>query len=261
MRRPRGGYSERSPSLLTPRRQSCRLRLQPQQRPLSRKLVQPRIARRRPTAVVACTDYSAACSPSGDAALVAGKIAIIVVGVVVGLVLLGALIPAEDEEPASSAAPTTTTTQTEQEPTSADRDTGRMSDTEYEEFSAAQSDFADEALQFSEEIQKCSVIGLAGQLAEFSSCTHYAYGGVQDSAEYAYFISDDTLDDVAKRCRVVLRNYMSALDNLNAKMQAVERAGSLLQFEELTAASKQLPGPSQRYSRAALNALTACSPT
>lgn len=142
MRRPRGGYSERSPSLLIPRRQSCRLRLQPQQRPLSRRLVQPRIARRRPTAVVACTDYSAACSPSGDAALVAGKIAIIVVGVLVGLVLLGALIPAEDEEPASSAAPTTTTTQTEQEPTSADRDTGRMSDTEYEEFSAAQSDFA-----------------------------------------------------------------------------------------------------------------------
>lgn len=33
------------------------------------------------------------------------------------------------------------------------------------------------------------------------------------------------------------------------------------QFEELTAAAKQLPGPSQRYSRAALNALTACSPS
>jgi hypothetical protein len=196
-----------------------------------------------------------------------GKIVTVVVAAVVGLALLGAALAPTDDEAASTTTTTTTPetnakTAAEEAPAESESsDTGRMSDTEFEQFSAAQSEVVDESLQFSEEVQRCAVIGLAGQIAEYSTCMDDAHSGFREDAEYAYFIADDTLGDVAKQCRVVLRNYMAALDNLTTRVDAVHEAGSLLRFDDLTAASQALPSSARRYSRVAINALAACSPS
>jgi hypothetical protein len=136
-----------------------------------------------------------------------------------------------------------------------------MSEGEYETFSTAQAEVIDEALQFGEEVQKCAVIGLAGQIAEFSDCMDEAYSGFNEDADYALFIAQDTLDDVAKRCRVRLTNYIAALNNLSEKVAALHRAGSLLQADEITATSNALPRAADRYAKVSVNVLSACSPS
>jgi hypothetical protein len=193
-----------------------------------------------------------------------GRAAIIGAAVVASIAAL-ALIPTESEDASSTTSTTTTQSVTdESEPAPApseSSDTGRMSEGEYETFSTAQAEVIDEALQFGEEVQKCAVIGLAGQIAEFSDCMDEAYSGFSEDADYALFIAQDTLDDVAKRCRVRLTNYLAALDNLSEKVAALHRAGSLLQADEITATSNALPGAADRYAKVSVNVLSACSPS
>jgi hypothetical protein len=192
-----------------------------------------------------------------------GKIAIAVVMGVLVLAVIGTAFPSEDttsgDTTSTESSPVAPHTATSGGPDSSD--SGRMSETEYEQFALAQSEVIDESLQFGEEVQKCSQIGLAGQVAEFSTCMDEAYSGFEEDVNLAGYIATDTLDDVADRCRAALNSYTTVLSDYAATVKAMHRAGSLLQFDRLAAASDALPGAAKRYSKFATNALSACNPS
>lgn len=177
-------------------------------------------------------------------------------GLLLLIVAIAIFSGGDDED--ESAAPASASAEAVGE--SAGSDTGRMSSGEYETFQSAQADVVDESLQFSEGIQKCAVIGQTGDLVGFSDCMDEAYDGFEDKAGYADFIAEDTLDDTAKKCQGALRSYRIVLDDLTGAASRLHQAGSLLQFDELTSASQDLPRASKRYVKFATNALAACEP-
>src|SRR5215218_564009 len=143
-----------------------------------------------------------------------GKALLIVAAVFVGLIALG--VAFGEDEPTAEATVRTATETVEREsppppepepppaPQPAPPDSGRMSEGELDSFRSAQAKVVDEALQFTAGVEKCSVIGQAGQLAEFSDCMDESYSGFEEDVSQGDFVAEDYLDDTAKQCRAAL---------------------------------------------------------
>jgi hypothetical protein len=148
-------------------------------------------------------------------------------------------------------------------------DTGRMSRREYSSFQRSQLDVVDESLQFSKGMQNCAVMQTGDSrlklpsgslLVGFSDCMDGAYEGFAVKAADADVIAEDALDGAGKNCHAALRSYRVALDDLAGAAARIHKAGSLLRFEELSVASRDLPHASKRYAKFATNVLAACEP-
>jgi hypothetical protein len=86
-------------------------------------------------------------------------------------------------------------------------------------------------MQFSEEIQKCGRLGMAGEIAEFSRCMDDAYSGFREDTELAYTVADNLLADTAKQCRESLKSYKGSVVQLTDALERVHKAGSMLDFD------------------------------
>lgn len=139
-------------------------------------------------------------------------------------------------------------------------DSGRMSQGEFTSFRDAHQGVVDEGLQFSEGLQKCAVIGSAGELAAFSDCVDESYSGFEDKAGYADFTAQDLLDDTGRTCRAALVSYRVVLNDLTRTLGDIHRAGSLLQVDAMAAEAPEMAREARRYGKFAGNALRACKP-
>jgi hypothetical protein len=190
------------------------------------------------------------------------------------LIILGALLPSPDdgEKKKEAISPPPPAQQQQPRPPpaepppppppppAADRDTGRMSDGEFQQFRDAQADVLSESQQFNDGVQKCAVIGQSGDLAEFSRCMDDAWSGFTSKAQYAYYVTGQLIPNTAKKCRANLRSYRAVLSDYDATLDVAHKTASNLQFEEMTAAFKRYGPATRRYTKFTLNALAACEP-
>lgn len=210
-----------------------------------------------------------------------GKTAIVASLVLLVLIVAGALATtAEDENEAAAtqpplppaaqppspppgagvAPPRPRTRPPPPQPPGGEPDTGRLSDTEFEQFQRVNKEVADESSQFSEEVRACAQIGTAGDLAGFRACIDDAYSGFEEDAETAHAVAQATLTDAAKGCQAALNSYLIVLETYAAQLRALHESAAVLQYDRLGAESVRLPKQARRYAKFATNALRACRP-
>ncbi len=156
--------------------------------------------------------------------------------------------PAAKPKPAKTAAPA--------EPV----DTGRMSDTEFDQLMGAHQELVDESLEYSNDIQACSVIGQTGDLVGFRDCVDDAYSGFDEDVGFAVYTADDLVDDTAKQCQGALRSYAKITRAYQATVALTYDVANRLAFDEFEAAFGALGPASRQYGKFSTNALTACQP-
>jgi hypothetical protein len=199
-----------------------------------------------------------------------GKIALVVLAVLVGLTILGALLPSDDDE-ASSGSPTTTVAEPQPEPEPepeppppppppSERDTGRMSDGEYAAFSDQVDEVDREVAEYGEGLRKCGVLIQAFELAEASECIDEADNGVGDAMLAAYFGAEELEGDVGKACLKNLKAYKNRLDVFYGWYERMTKAGKDLQFEEFNQLAQLTGVMTRRYQRTKRAALASCAP-
>lgn len=139
-------------------------------------------------------------------------------------------------------------------------DTGRMSDTEFQQFQRAHAELVDESLEFTEGIQTCSVIGQTGDLVGFRTCVQESYSGLDEDVEFAFFVATGTLEDVAKQCQAALRSYAKITRAYQATVALAFDVANRLDFDAFEGAYGALGPASRQYSKFSTNALAACAP-
>lgn len=139
-------------------------------------------------------------------------------------------------------------------------DTGRMSESEFTQFQRANQEVIDESLQFSDEIQACSVIGQTGDFVGFRSCVDDAYSGFDEDVSFAAFVADDAIDDTDKQCQAALRSYATVTRAYQATVALVYDVSNRLDFDAFEGAYGALIPATQKYSKFSTNALAACEP-
>lgn len=179
--------------------------------------------------------------------------------------IIGSLGGGSDDEASEreTTASTTSAARTEPAATTVEPepvDTGRMSESEFAEFSRAHAELVDESSQFADVVQRCSVIGQTGDLAGFSECMEEAYAGFDEDASYARYIANETLADVDKQCLAALRSYRTVVADYTAVVTTAYKIGRQLNLELFGPAFEALPPAAQRYAKFSGNALAACEP-
>lgn len=139
-------------------------------------------------------------------------------------------------------------------------DSGRMSDTEFGQLMGAHSELVDESLQYSSEIQACSVIGQTGDLVGFRDCVDDAYSGFEEDVDFAIYTADDLLGDTAKQCQAALRSYAKITRAYQATVALTYDVANRLAFDEFEGAFGALGPASKQYGKFSTNALAACQP-
>jgi hypothetical protein len=183
-----------------------------------------------------------------------GKWAIGIGVALLGAIIIGAIGNIGDDK---SASPTTAPEVAAEPPPPPatprpkEKDTGRMSDTEFESFRSAIADLTREGQELANEYQACSVIG---------QCVKTAYRGVEDSVGFAEFTAEDLLDDTAKQCRAALKTYLVVSPNFGNVMRAAYDTAYGLNFDAMPAAFNRMPPATRRWSKYSLNAMKACRP-
>jgi len=215
---------------------------------------------------------------------------VIIGAVVLALIILGAAVSGDDEDSAQPAATTeevTTAATTEAATTEAATteaatteaatteaataeaaetetepvDTGKMSEGEFETFSDRLDAIDAEVFEYGQELQKCSVLLQALELAEASECVGEAYEGVGDDMVLAYSMAEDLEGDVGKRCLKTLRAYKQRLDVYYGWHERTQDAGENLQFDEFNTLAGQIGAQNRAYSRARVRVLRDCAPS
>lgn len=229
-----------------------------------------------PTAVATAEPERPKQSGLRRPAFVAG---LLLLALVIGAIAL-AVSDSGNEERASSAATTerrTATTEpaapattkaaepaestTEAEPSEPPADSGRLSDSEFDRFQRAQAEVIDESLQFSDEIQACSVIGQTGDFSGFRDCVGSAYSGFEEDSDFALYTAQDLIDDAGGKCQRALKSYVVVGSDYAAAVKTSYEVANRLDFEAMTVVYQDLPRQTQRYSKFTLNAARACKPS
>jgi len=98
-------------------------------------------------------------------------------------------------------------------------------------FARAHQDVIDETQQFSDELQACVQIGSSGDLTGFRTCMQDAYSGVEEDADLAIFVAEDTRDDVAAQCEQALTSYNSSSREYRSVLADVHDVSNRLDFD------------------------------
>jgi hypothetical protein len=212
-----------------------------------------------------------------------GKAGIIIGAVFVALIAIGLAVPAPDDSENTSAQvadeetttePTTTEeTTTEPDPTTEettteeaaeeeadDGDTGRMSESEYDEFNLFLTEVDEEIEQFGTGLQRCGVLFGAGELAAALECMDDAYSGFQEKVDFANITVDDLRDDVAKECLETMNAYQRRLNTFAAYVASLHETATNLQARKFARLSKAATRQRVAYNTARNLALAACEP-
>jgi cytoskeletal protein RodZ len=219
-----------------------------------------------------------------------GKAGLIAAAVFVVFVAIGLAVPAPDDEPENAAAEVESTTpdQTPTEETTTDEasteeatteettteeatteettteesgDTGRMSDTEFEQFSGAVAEVDDELNQFGTTLQRCGVLLQALEFADASECVGEAYSGIEEDVGAALFLADDLKADVAKDCLKSLTAYENRLNHYANYVSSLHTAGENLQFRAFNRLANRARKEARAYARVRDVALMDCAPS
>lgn len=172
------------------------------------------------------------------------------------------LVPACAEEESggdSPAAEEDTTTEDEGEGGDSG-DTGRMSETEFEMFSAHDTKLTEELQAWSSGYATCATIGQTGDLAGFRDCIEEEWEGVEDAALVAYGNAEDTYDDVAKQCLKRLRGYATQVDRVYSQNLHAYETAQALNFDAVAEAFGPLGRVATRYARSSVATHAACEP-
>lgn len=144
-----------------------------------------------------------------------------------------------------------------------ERDTGRMSGGEFDEFERAEAEFREEVSAFAEELSgKCAVLASGGELAAFSECAADAYDGVDGQAGLTRDTFGDLLEDVAKSCRTALRRQTAVFDDFYASISTTGRLAEDLALtgELAEVASEDLTRKRRAYERRHRRTTAVCRP-
>jgi hypothetical protein len=202
------------------------------------------------------------------------KIVLGVVGVFIVLGIIGALAGGGDDdgdqagnEPRREQPAGSTTTERQpapaaEKPAADDGDTGRMSQTEWEQARDAIFDVNGELRDYRQQVsERCSLMVQAMQVAEALDCIDDAYSGVEDKMALAYADLDDLQGDVAKKC---LRAVEIATNVVNTPLfqaaAASHRELASLDGDRITAGLAELNTQSARWGTASGNVLQLCAP-
>lgn len=168
----------------------------------------------------------------------------------------------QQAQPEPVTKPAVTTEQTEPPAATAQQpvDTGRMSETEYENLARVLSEVDSELAEYGEGLGKCSVLLQALELADASECIGDAYKGVGNQMLVAYSTVEDLEGDTAKGCLKALKLYKQRLDIYYGWHEKTQDAGENLQFDEYNSLASLSGTMTNRYRQGRDWALRDCEP-